>query len=188
MNELTLSLLSVDGAILRFFQEHIRLAWLNPVIKVITTLGDKGGIWLLAGLILLFFKQYRKQGLTVILCIAACFVLNNIIIKNLVDRTRPYYIFEWLQPIIELPDDASFPSGHACASFAGAYALYKGLGKKYWWVYIVAVIIALSRLYVGVHFPSDVLGGACVGFFVSMIVYRLREKYIILPWEREQNE
>ena len=188
MNELYQLLLSVDGAVLRFFQEHIRCGALNPVMKFITVLGDKGAIWLLAGLVLLFIKKYRKQGLTVIICIAACFVVNNIIIKNLVDRPRPFVTFEWLKAIIELPDDASFPSGHACASFAGAYALYKGCGKKTWWVFIGAALIAISRIYVGVHYPSDIIGGAIIGLVCSAVVYKFRERLIVFPWEKKLDE
>jgi len=107
-----------------------------------------------------------------VLDIAFCFIITNLLLKNLVARVRPYDEIPALVPLVSKLSDWSFPSGHTCASFAAAYSLTKSYGKKGALSYTVAVLIAFSRLYVGVHYPTDVIGGAIVGFLGSAVFYR----------------
>ena len=98
-------------------------------------------------------------------------------VKNLVARTRPYEVVEGLVPLISKPTDYSFPSGHTCASFACTLVLYRILPKKYGVpAVLLAALIAFSRLYVGVHYPTDVLGGLAVGIFSSCLVLWIGKK------------
>ena len=98
-------------------------------------------------------------------------VINNIILKNLIARTRPYDVVSGVQLLIERQSDFSFPSGHTGSSFAAAIVLYKELPKKYGLLALVlAAFIGLSRIYLGVHYPSDVMCGALFGSLIGIFV------------------
>ncbi|MDE7044173.1 MAG: phosphatase PAP2 family protein [Acetatifactor sp.] len=158
------SLLRLDGNILLFIQDMIRNPFLDPVMKIITTLGNAGILWIMATILLLIPKQTRKVGIFSACALLASLLVNNILIKNLVGRVRPYYAVEGLIPIVTKPSEFSFPSGHAASSFASASVFYRKLPKKYGVLAVVmAGLIALSRLYVGVHYPTDVLAGIISG-------------------------
>lgn len=92
-------------------------------------------------------------------------------LKNLIRRVRPYEVISGLTALIEKQHDFSFPSGHTASSFAVAIILYQELPKKYGCIAIVlAILIAFSRLYLGVHYPSDVIAGAISGSCIGMLV------------------
>lgn len=174
------ALLNLDGGILLFLQDAVRNPVLNPIMTVITSLGNAGIIWILLTAALLIPKKTRKIG-----CMSACALLasllfNNILLKNMVARARPYNAIEALIPIVRKPSEFSFPSGHAGSSFASACVLYRKLPKKYGiWAVILAALISFSRLYVGVHYPTDVLAGILVGTACSYLgewVVSLMEK------------
>ncbi|MDD3063847.1 MAG: phosphatase PAP2 family protein, partial [Massilibacteroides sp.] len=102
------------------------------------------------------------------------FIIDNIILKNLVARTRPYEVVQGLQLLIGKQNDFSFPSGHTGSSFASAVILYKELPKKYGIPLIgLATLIGFSRLYLAVHYPSDVLGGAIIGTLIAILVNKV---------------
>lgn len=95
-------------------------------------------------------------------------IINNIILKNLVARTRPYEVIEGLTYLVKKPTDLSFPSGHAGCAFAAACIMFRRLPRKYGVpALILAILISFSRLYVGVHYPSDVLFGVISGISIS---------------------
>lgn len=174
------TLLNIDGGILLFLQEAVRNPVLNPIMVLITSLGNAGIIWILLTIALLIPEKTRKIG-----CMSACALLasllfNNILLKNMVARVRPYNAMEALVPIVKKPSEFSFPSGHAGSSFAAACVLYRKLPKKFGiWAVILAALISFSRLYVGVHYPTDILAGAVVGIVCSYIgewVVTLAEK------------
>lgn len=168
---------SIDASILFFVQDNLRTEVLNGIMSFFTHLGDAGLIWIAMGIALMCVKKYRSCGFTILFCLGLCFLVNNIAIKNIVNRARPYETLEGLRVLVSLPGDSSFPSGHSCASFAGAYAVTRCF-KKGGWIYILAALIALSRIYVGVHYPTDVLAGAIVGTVVAAFAYWFRERYI----------
>lgn len=168
------NLLNIDGGILLFLQEFVRNPLLDPVMVWITTLGDKGMIWIAATIVLLIPKKTRKIGLMSALALVGSLLINNQLIKNFVRRPRPFYTFEELTTVIPRPGEFSFPSGHSSASFAAAVVFYRNLPKKYGIpALILAVLIAFSRLYVGVHYPTDVLAGALVGTAIAFGVQYL---------------
>lgn len=170
-------LLEIDGNILLWIQDNIRNDVLTPIVKFITSLGNAGMIWIAITIVLLMFKKTRKLGGICALSLIASLVINNFVLKNLVARVRPYDKISQLNLIIEKQKDWSFPSGHTGSSFACAWAIFRNSPKKYGVpAIILATLIALSRLYVGVHFPSDVLAGVVTGVLSSYIGQFVFEK------------
>lgn len=170
---------SIDFNILLFIQERIRAQWLTPIVVFITSLGNAGIFWIVLSCILLVPKKTRKIGCLGILALLGSLLINNLLLKNLVARTRPYDAFASLIPLVAKPVDYSFPSGHTGSSFAAACAMCRGLPK---WagraLLLLAALIGLSRLYVGVHYPSDVLAGMLTGMlsgFLAVPVGRMLE-------------
>lgn len=166
MNPISLAELGV----LDWIAAHCRTAWLDVIMPAITHLGDSGMIWILLGLaILLLDKKNRRTGFQVLLALLLSLIFCNLILKNAVDRIRPFEINTMVQLLIPPPEDASFPSGHTSASFAAATVLMLTRWKGRWPALILAVLIALSRLYLYVHFPTDVLFGAIVGSLCGLL-------------------
>ena len=164
-------ILSFDSQILLFIQNFIRNDFLDPVMLFFTYAGEAGTIWIIISIVLIFTKKYRKAGFLTLLCLLICYIANDLIIKNIVMRPRPFETITNLQVLSALPSSWSFPSGHACSSFAAAYAITRGCGKKGAFAYILAALIAFSRSYVGVHYFSDILVGGIVGTVLSAAIY-----------------
>jgi undecaprenyl-diphosphatase len=174
---------SADSTILLFIQDHMRNPVLDPVMFFFSVIGNAGFLWIALSVFLMLTKKHRRAGFDLLLCVAVCYILNDFLIKNLVQRERPFLCISELCVLLDrfsASDSWSFPSGHTCSSFAAAYALTKSFGKYGSLFYIPAVFISLSRLYVGGHYPSDVLAGALIGTVGSIVVYALRVRYIRL--------
>ncbi len=156
---------AMDEAVLLWIQNNLRLSWLNPLVEVFTALGNAGMIWILLSVLLVCFKPTRKAGLLSGLALLFSLLFTNIGLKPLVTRARPYTVVEGLIPLLTSADPNSFPSGHTCAAFSAGLVWAKTLPKG--WLrkiaVVQAVLMGLSRLYVGVHYPTDVLVGAMVG-------------------------
>jgi len=181
---------SIDSAILLFFQTHIRCALLTPIMKAASFLGDDGMIWIAVTVVLLLLPRTRRGGLDVLLSLSMTIVLNNLVLKNLIARPRPYWVLPELELIVKPLSSYSFPSGHSFSGFAAATAITLAFGKKLGIpAYILAALIALSRIYVGIHFPSDVLAGAVLGVLVALLVCALTKRFIHsdLRFKREEN-
>lgn len=164
----------VDAQLLLFIQEHIRNTVCDVFFRGITHLGDAGIFWILLTIALLCFRRTRRAGVYSACALMASLIVNNLILKNLVGRVRPYELVEGLQCIVGPARDASFPSGHTGASFASAIAIYRQLPRKLAVFFIVlASLIAFSRLYVGIHYPTDVLGGLVTGIGIGLLVSNL---------------
>ena len=152
--------------------QSIRTPIGDVVMPFVSGLGNAGMIWILLAIILMFAPKTRRSG--AILIIALCFevIVCNVILKNIFCRIRPCNMNTAIQLLIERPYDFSFPSGHTGASFASVSALYLAGEKRLWKVsLILAVLIAFSRLYVYVHYPTDILGGIVVGITAGYIAY-----------------
>lgn len=163
----------MELAILNWIQT-LRSPAADQVMCLITRLGDAGMIWIALAAVLLLYPKTRKTG--AILAIALCMdgLFCNLILKNLFARVRPCDVNEAVVLLIPRPDDFSFPSGHTAASFASVAALYfSGAGKLWKGALILAVLIAVSRLYLYVHYPTDVLGGMAVGWICGYGAARL---------------
>lgn len=164
---------------LRFldFLQTIHTPRLDKTLAFITSLGNAGIIWIVLAVVLLILPKTRKAGIIVAAALLMDLILCNLILKNLVARVRPYDVNTAIAILIKKPLDFSFPSGHTAASFAAMTALFLAKMKKAWIAaLILAVLIAFSRLYFYVHYPTDVLGGAVVGILSGIIGYAIVEK------------
>ena len=154
---------------------------LDKIMIGITYLGEKGLFWIALSLILMIFKKTRKCGIFMLVSMMIGVVLGNGILKNVVRRERPCWLDQNIQLLIANPKDFSFPSGHTLASFEAAVTIF--LFDKKWGIValITAVLIGISRLYLFVHFPTDVLAGAVLGTVIALCVYhfghQLEEKW-----------
>lgn len=173
LNEVELILL--DG-LQNLFQNRV----LDLLMPIITFFGNAGWIWIAVGVFLFCFRKHRRAGLTLLLGLLCSLLIGNLLLKLSVARERPCWINETVTLLIENPTDYSFPSGHTLSSFIGAtvLALYNRR-----WGYIAlpfASLIAFSRLYLYVHYPTDVLAGVLlgigIGFMITHFVKKLFER------------
>lgn len=169
---------SVDSAILLWIQDHLRLEAITPIMKVITKMGSLGMIWIFLSLALLCFKKTRPAGAAALLSLIFSLLLNNMILKNLFARVRPYEMIPQLELLVEKAKDWSFPSGHTGSSFAAATAIcfmLKGQEKTGWkWLVLAfAFLMAFTRLYIGIHYPSDILGGMATGTLCGWLAAKI---------------
>ena len=174
MPELFIGLSAWEGPALLWIQEFVRRDWLDPIVGFYTTLGNSGLLWIVLCLALLFFPKTRRAGLAGLLALVCSLLLTNGILKHLAQRVRPWLLFEELFPLVYEGDPNSFPSGHTCAAFAAGMIWLRALPWK--WGRIAAAALAvcmgLSRLYVGVHYPTDVLAGAVIGALCAWAVWK----------------
>lgn len=154
-----LAIQGIDEAVLLWIQEAVRQAWLDPVVKAFTTLGNAGILWIVLSVAMLFWRPTRKAGLLAGCALIFSLLFTNLGLKLIFTRPRPYTVVEGLIPLLTSGDPNSFPSGHTCAAFSAGLVWARTLPKP--WMrrtaVIQAVLMGLSRLYVGVHYPSDVL-------------------------------
>lgn len=163
--------MNIEFEILDFIRENLSCAPMDVVMRVITFFGDGGWFWIVLALILIVIPKTRKIGITVCISLLFSLIFCNLTIKPIVARTRPYDVLNTVELIIKAPHDYSFPSGHTSISFAGAVAVFAH-NKKWGSVALVlAALIAFSRLYLYVHFPTDVLAGALLGSFCAVLAY-----------------
>ena len=136
-------------------------------MPIITKLGNGGMIWIALAIVLLITRRYRWAGVAMLLALALDVVVSNMILKPLVARIRPCDVNTTVQLLIARPTDYSFPSGHTAASFAATFALY--FSRKKLWIpaLVLAVLISFSRLYLYVHYPTDILAGAMIGIIMG---------------------
>lgn len=170
--------MSIELSILDWIQT-LHTPFLDKIMVFITRLGDAGIIWIVMGLVLLLIPKTRKSGVIMVAALIVDVLLCNVVLKNLVARTRPYDVNTGVQLLVARLHDYSFPSGHTAASFASVAALYLAGEKKLWKPMLVfACLIAISRLYLYVHYPTDVLGGVLVGVVSGYLGYRLIKFYM----------
>ncbi len=163
---------NLDFSILDFIAENLRCAFLDAVLPYITMLGDGGILWIATALVMLFFKRTRKTGLMMGAALIMGLIVGNLTLKPLVARIRPYDIRE-TELLVDRLSDFSFPSGHTLASFEASGVLM--LRDKRFGIpaLILACIIAFSRMYLFVHYPSDVLAGIILGLLFAYLGYKL---------------
>lgn len=153
----------LEVTILDWIQNHLRCDLLDAVLPPITHLCDHGEIWILLAAVLLLLRKKRHSGLAVSGALVLDLVTCNMILKPLFGRIRPFVAYPGVDLLVPPPLDASFPSGHTAASFAAVFALLAMKDPLWKPALALAVVIAFSRLYLYVHWPSDVLGGVLVG-------------------------
>ena len=165
---------TLDGGALLWIQENLR-GLLDPIVEGYTTLGNTGLMWIVLSLAMLCWKPTRKAGVAALAAMVLGLLCTNVVLKHLVARPRPWLDVAGLVPLIQEPDPNSFPSGHTCAACAAASAWWRTLPRRWmrWTGLVLAVCMGLSRLYVGVHYPSDVIAGALVGLFCGWAAWKL---------------
>ena len=173
-------IIEADGNFLLWIQENVRTPILNNIFSFITSLGNSGMVWIVIALFLLIQKKTRKIGIMCILGLVLSVLINNEILKNIVCRPRPFNAIHGLTSLA-FPKDFSFPSGHTGSSFAAAIVIFRNLPKKLGIPSLVlAFMIAVSRLYIGVHYPTDVICGVITGavcaFLAEFIVNTIAKK------------
>ena len=163
---------SIDFAILDFIQQFIKCAFLDIPMMAFSYLGEAGACWILAGIIMLFFKKTRSMGIMILVALAFIGLTSELVIKNIVARPRPFVINTDVTLNIHAPSGYSFPSNHSSLGFAASIIIFLR-GKKSWGAaaMALALLIAFSRLYNYVHFPSDVLCGILFGLAVGAVTY-----------------
>ncbi|MCM1542595.1 MAG: phosphatase PAP2 family protein [Blautia sp.] len=135
---------------------------------MVTRLGNRGNVWILLAAVLLVIPKTRKSGAVLAVALCVELLLCNVILKPMIARTRPFDVNTTVRLLVPGPGDFSFPSGHTAASFAAVAALFFAGEKKLWKpALVLASLIAFSRLYLYVHYPTDILGGMAVGVIVG---------------------
>ena len=167
----------MDLSVLLWIQDHLRTDFLNGFWKAITFLGNGGWFWIVLGIALVLFRKTRPVGITVLAALAIGALITNVCLKNWVARVRPYDYSVLIHALVGPEKDFSFPSGHTCSSFAAAFVCWKMLPRQYGAAaMILAALITFSRLYVGVHYPTDVLGGLMIGIVSAIAACHLTGK------------
>jgi undecaprenyl-diphosphatase len=175
-----------DLPILDWIAENLYCGFLDAVMPIVTVLGDAGLFWIAIAVALLFFPKYRKIGLSMGAAMVLGVLVCNVTMKPLFSRIRPYdyqleHFGRTIQLLIATPHDFSFPSGHTLASFEAATVLLIHNKKMGVPAMVLAVLIAFSRMYLYVHYPSDVIAsvilGVAFGFIGCALVDKLAQKF-----------
>ncbi len=173
-NFLAACAVSFDLPILDWIQANLQSPLMDTIMPIITLLGDAGIFWMIWAAILLFIPKTRKIGLGMIFAMLLGLLVCNVTLKPLIQRPRPYDFQETefgilINLLIERQHDFAFPSGHTIASFEAAGVLLKNSKKMGIPAMILAVIIAFSRLYLYVHYPTDVIFSVFAGLLFALI-------------------
>lgn len=180
-------ILAIDHQILYFISNFIRNDILNLVMIFITHLGDAGAIWILISILCLIKKQTRFIGISMLLSLVLGLIIGNVFLKNIIARPRPFKTYSDIVNLIN-QGGYSFPSGHTLSSFTASVSFYlcakyqknkmpdlKACKKRLNFgkiLLVLAVLISISRLYVCVHYPTDVLFGAIIGSIIAIFVVK----------------
>ena len=161
-------------------QQLIGNKFFDNFFSSFTAFGNHGLIWILLILVLLINNSTRKLGILAACALILEFGLNDYVLKPLIARPRPFTTFE-IYPIIEPPSGFSFPSGHSASSLAVATMVMLGKHPARHLVMVSALLMAFSRIYLMVHYPTDVLAGILVGIMCAGIVYTIAKKFDFDP-------
>lgn len=160
------------------FLQELHTPVLDFFFSKITLLCNGGIFWILCCIVLLWTEKYRKYGVYFLISLIVCYLLGNAFLKNIVARQRPCWVNPDVILLIQNPKDYSFPSGHSMHSFVGALSIR--YANKKWGIaaFILAVLIAFSRMYLFVHYPTDVAAGIGIGLLVTWLVHKFGEEFL----------
>ena len=183
---------SFDLPILDWIQAHLQSGFMDVAMPLITLLSEDGIFWMILATILLLFPRQRRTGLGMWLALAMGLVICNMILKPLVGRMRPYDFQELyngvtIKLLIDGLSDNSFPSGHTIAAFEACVALLCGNKKLGVPAVIMAFLVAFSRLYLYVHYPTDVIASIVLGSILAVVGY-WRAGKIVKPVKKGKYE
>ncbi|MBP5361823.1 MAG: phosphatase PAP2 family protein [Ruminococcus sp.] len=175
----------LDFKILDWIQQNCRNEVMDFIMPKVTFLGNLGLLWIVVSVIFLMIKKHRKCGITLSFGLVFSFLAVNVIMKNLIARSRPCWINDDIEMLIAIPRDYSFPSGHTLFGFLAAVIIIsydKRFGIP---AFLIAFAIAFSRMYLYVHFPSDVLAGMILGIAIGIFSVLVMKK-IMLRYEEKK--
>ena len=162
---------ATDLRVLHYIHKHMRNRACNIIMPLITMTGNFGILWFISAAALFFVKQYRTVAYATFWSLFFSALFGNLIVKNLVKRRRPFDVEPGINTIISHPADYSFPSGHTSSSFAAATAIFLFLPTIGIFAFVAAILISFSRLYLCVHFLSDVLTSVFLGTAIGIAVH-----------------
>jgi len=151
----------------------------DQIMPIISAMGNLGAIWIVISLLMLLKKEYRIAGLLCILALLITTMAGEGILKHLVQRPRPFEQFPGIQLLIKEPVSSSFPSGHTASSFAFAFVIAGRIKKATVPAFIMAAAIAFSRLYLMVHYPTDIIAGILLAFICAKITELIYDRLIL---------
>lgn len=169
----------LDLAIVRWVSQMLHTPLLDRLMPLITMLGNGGWIWLAICVILLCRRRTRRWGVLCALSMFLTFLAGEVVLKNLVQRLRPFYHLPELELLIPPPGSFSFPSGHSGSSFAAAASVWRMDRRWGRWALALAVLIGFSRLYLSVHYLTDILAGSVLGLLCAWLAAKFCNH-----WER----
>ncbi|MBQ8877765.1 MAG: phosphatase PAP2 family protein [Lachnospiraceae bacterium] len=143
---------------------------LDSIMIAVTKFGNGGRGWIAVAILLLLFKRTRKSGLCMLLSMGFCALIGEVWLKNMIERLRPCQVDAGVRMLISTPGGYSFPSGHTTNSFAAATSIFLNHKKAGIAALVLATMIGFSRLYLFVHFPTDVLCGLILGVTVAIFI------------------
>ena len=160
-------------AILDWIQANLRSPFMDRAVALFSSLNNNGEMWILLAIVLILIKKHRQAGLAVGAGLLTDLILCNLTLKPLIGRIRPFVVNAAVELLVEPPASAAFPSGHTASSFAAVGALW-AMGNPLWKpAAVVAALMAASRLYLYVHWPTDVLAGIAVGWLCGWLGAKL---------------
>lgn len=177
--------MEMEASILLFLQNEVRSPMLTSLMNGITAIGNGGIVPILVCLLLICIPKTRKTGVMAAASLLLEFVILNLTIKPLAGRIRPYEVIQGLTCVTAIPHDFSFPSGHTGCCFAVASVIYLRMPKWYGIPAVaIAALVGFSRLYLGVHYPSDVLVGMLIGLAAGYFIHWTFSRRAF-PWENK---
>lgn len=166
---------TLDFQILDGIQAALKGPFMDTMMPLVTKLCDGGIFFIILAVVLLIFPKTRRIGMAAAFALILNHVATNMVIKNIVCRPRPCHLRE-VALLIEMPHGYSFPSGHTSTSFAVSTAVFRFNRRWGTALFVLSALIGFSRLYLYVHFPSDVLGGVLVGVLCGIAATVLAKK------------
>ncbi len=162
-----MSLNVIDTRLLNFIRSRFCCKFLDFLMPKITALGNGGIIWIIAAFVLMTYERYAKIGYAILLALIMGVAVGNVILKHLFARPRPCWVNQTVTLLIREPSDYSFPSGHTLSSTAATVVLLNTMPLLGFAALILSSLIIFSRMYLYVHYPSDILGGIMLGMIVA---------------------
>ncbi|MDQ0204354.1 phosphatase PAP2 family protein [Pectinatus haikarae] len=175
-------LMALDHNIIFWIQNNLVSGTITPFMKSLSWSGNAGKIWIFFGVILFCIRKYRRTGIAVFIALFFSLIIGDDLLKHTVMRSKPCIDYPWVPLHLHMPaaNNYSFPSAHAFSSFAAAFAMVRGIRNRWILLMIVlAVGIAFSRVYLFMHYPSDVLAGAFLGISAGAAAWYLSGKLFL---------